>query len=51
MSPESLLGLALGLPTLGALLVVATGRLPNLRDGLSSAWRPSPQWLGWCPTW
>ena len=35
MSPDTLLGVALTMPALGALLVLATGRLPNLRDSLS----------------
>ena len=35
MSPESSMGLALALPLLAALGILATGRWPNLREGLT----------------
>src|SRR5512147_2133223 len=35
MSPETLIALALALPSLGAVLIALSGRYPNLREGIT----------------
>ena len=37
MSPEQLIGAAIAMPAVGAIALVAAGRIPNLRDGITVA--------------